>query len=162
MAALKKACFCGSGLSYGECCGPYHRREREAPDAETLMRSRFSAYALRDAEYLWDTLHPKHTDRIGKRDKFIQSMKATHFKYMGLVVYDYELVKDIGEAAQKPSKVLFLAKVFNQGRNISFVELSEFLHDGKGFRYVSGVTQNIRDRTPPKAMTIAEFFKVIL
>ncbi len=161
MAALKKACFCGSGLVYGECCGPYHRRQREAPDAEALMRSRFSAYALRDVEYLWDTLHPKHVDRIGKRDKFVKAIKATQFRYMGLVVYDYELVKDIGEAAHKPSRVLFLAKVFHQGRNISFAELSDFLHDGKGFRYVSGVTKEVWDRVPPMAMTIAEFSKVI-
>ena len=35
----------------------------EAPDAERLMRSRYSAFALREVAYLWKTLHPDHPDR---------------------------------------------------------------------------------------------------
>ncbi|MEU6202677.1 YchJ family protein [Micromonospora musae] len=51
------ACPCGSGRSYALCCRPLHRGEAEAPTAETLMRSRFSAFAVGDAGYLlssWD------------------------------------------------------------------------------------------------------------
>ncbi|TDC29982.1 hypothetical protein E1211_25040 [Micromonospora sp. 15K316] len=50
-------CPCGSGGSYARCCGPLHRGEAEAPTAEALMRSRFSAFAVGDAGYLlrsWD------------------------------------------------------------------------------------------------------------
>jgi SEC-C motif-containing protein len=45
-------CPCGTGLSYGECCGPFHRGDAAAPTAERLMRSRFSAFAVGDAAYL--------------------------------------------------------------------------------------------------------------
>lgn len=51
-------CPCPSGDTYGACCGPLHRGERPAPTAEALMRSRYSAYALRDADYLRATWHP--------------------------------------------------------------------------------------------------------
>lgn len=50
-------CPCGTGLTYDECCGKYHRGAT-APTAETLMRSRFSAFAVRDAEYLMRTWDP--------------------------------------------------------------------------------------------------------
>lgn len=51
-------CPCCSGDTYADCCGPLHARERVAPTAEALMRSRFSAFALDDARYLRRTWHP--------------------------------------------------------------------------------------------------------
>ena len=50
-------CPCLGGLTYGECCGRLHRGEAVAPTAVALMRSRFSAFAVGDADYLlatWD------------------------------------------------------------------------------------------------------------
>ncbi|PSL37835.1 SEC-C motif-containing protein [Labedella gwakjiensis] len=51
-------CPCGSGDTYGTCCGPLHRGETTAPTAERLMRSRFTAFVLHDARYLLATWHP--------------------------------------------------------------------------------------------------------
>jgi SEC-C motif-containing protein len=51
-------CLCLSGLAYGECCGRFHSGEADAATAEQLMRSRYSAFALRDAQYLLKTWHP--------------------------------------------------------------------------------------------------------
>lgn len=53
-----ESCLCSSGLDYPECCGRFHNGETEPATAESLMRSRFTAYALRDADYLrntWDS-----------------------------------------------------------------------------------------------------------
>lgn len=50
-------CPCLSGDVYGDCCGPLHRGAA-APTAERLMRSRYTAYSLRDAPYLAATWHP--------------------------------------------------------------------------------------------------------
>lgn len=50
-------CPCNTGLSYDECCGRYHAGA-DAPTAETLMRSRFSAFVTRDADYLLRTWDP--------------------------------------------------------------------------------------------------------
>lgn len=57
--ARQDACPCGSGADYAECCGPLHRGEREATTAESLMRSRYSAFVLGDADYLLRTWHPR-------------------------------------------------------------------------------------------------------
>ncbi|WP_159879815.1 YchJ family protein [Plantibacter sp. T3] len=51
-------CPCLSGETYGACCGRLHRGESSAATAEALMRSRFSAFAVGDAEYLLRTWHP--------------------------------------------------------------------------------------------------------
>ncbi len=49
---------CCSGKVYKECCQPYHEEEKYAPTAEALMRSRFSAFAIPNADYLWKTTLP--------------------------------------------------------------------------------------------------------
>lgn len=61
-------CPCLSGDTYGSCCGRYHAGLRPGPDgaapgphaptAEALMRSRYSAFAVGDADYLRATWHP--------------------------------------------------------------------------------------------------------
>jgi SEC-C motif-containing protein len=50
-------CPCGSGAPYARCCEPLHLGAG-ASTAETLMRSRYSAFALRLTEYLSRTWHP--------------------------------------------------------------------------------------------------------
>ncbi|MTE17899.1 hypothetical protein F0L17_01870 [Streptomyces sp. TRM43335] len=51
-------CPCGLSAPYGECCARYHRGPSPAPTAEALMRSRYSAFAVRDRGYLLRTWHP--------------------------------------------------------------------------------------------------------
>lgn len=55
---VTEPCPCGGG-SYSACCGPFHTGRAEAPTAETLMRSRYSAFALGLGDYLWRTWHPR-------------------------------------------------------------------------------------------------------
>lgn len=52
-------CPCLSGEQYGECCGRFHDGLAEAPTAEQLMRSRYSAFVVLDADYLLRTWHPE-------------------------------------------------------------------------------------------------------
>lgn len=49
----------GRPLAYGGCCGRYleHFESTPAPDAESLMRSRYSAFVLENAGYLLATWH---------------------------------------------------------------------------------------------------------
>ncbi|WDS35002.1 YchJ family metal-binding protein [Pseudoxanthomonas sp.] len=50
------ACPCDSSLPYARCCGPLHAGA-PALDAKALMRSRYSAYVLGDADYLRASWH---------------------------------------------------------------------------------------------------------
>jgi SEC-C motif domain protein len=64
-------CPCSSGLPYSECCGPLHAGAA-APTAETLMRSRYSAFALLDTEYLLQTWHASTRPRSLELDASIR------------------------------------------------------------------------------------------
>jgi SEC-C motif-containing protein len=50
-------CYCGSNASIEDCCQVYLKGIEKAPTAEALMRSRYSAYAIGDADYLVATTH---------------------------------------------------------------------------------------------------------
>ncbi len=50
-------CPCQSSLDYAVCCGKYHKGKLHAPTAEALMRSRYCAYVIGDAQYLYRTWH---------------------------------------------------------------------------------------------------------
>ena len=56
---LGKRCPCGTGLTYGECCYRFHSGKWVAPTAEALMRSRFTAFAVGNSQYLLDTWDPE-------------------------------------------------------------------------------------------------------
>ena len=58
-------CPCLSGETYGACCGRVHAGLAgsgpdavRAPTAEALMRSRYAAFAVGDADYRLATWHP--------------------------------------------------------------------------------------------------------
>lgn len=50
-------CYCGSMLVFENCCKPYIIGTATAPTAQALMRSRYSAFAIHDADYLVATTH---------------------------------------------------------------------------------------------------------
>ncbi|MCB0909908.1 MAG: SEC-C domain-containing protein, partial [Nocardioidaceae bacterium] len=53
-----RRCPCGTGDDYAACCGRFHQGAA-APTAERLMRSRYAAYAVGDAGYVFRTWHPR-------------------------------------------------------------------------------------------------------
>ncbi|GHV73214.1 UPF0225 protein [Spirochaetia bacterium] len=50
-----KLCPCGSGRPYAECCEPYITGAQKPPTAESLMRSRYTAYAEHAVDYIVET-----------------------------------------------------------------------------------------------------------
>lgn len=58
---MKSPCPCGRPVELQACCGRWHSGPLHllAPDAEALMRSRYSAYVLELRDYLLDTWHPR-------------------------------------------------------------------------------------------------------
>lgn len=151
----KNDCPCGSGLRYTECCRPLHRGVREAADAVQLMRSRYSAYAMKEAPYLWKTLAASHEDRRRAEEEVLREIRhsASVFKYTGLKVLDSQPPDEAGVA-----KVLFYARVFQNGRNLSFVELSDFVQEEGAWRYRGGVMKSLASLgAEPERLTIATF-----
>jgi SEC-C motif-containing protein len=152
----KDACPCSSGRPYRACCEPLHRGQRDAADAEMLMRSRYAAFARKQVDYLWRTLHPDHPERLRPEAEVKRALAATAstFKYPGLEILEARAADERG-----PAQVLFLARVFERGRECSFVELSDFAHDGEGWRYLAGKSVAVSQLTNPSSLTIDEFLR---
>ena len=78
-------CPCGSGSAYSKCCKPYIDGTLQAPTAEKLMRSRYTAYTKNAIDYILDTHHPDGRDEIS-RDATEEWAKES--EWMGLEILD--------------------------------------------------------------------------
>ncbi len=76
----RSSCPCGLGNDYLQCCGRYIETGAPAPDPESLMRSRYSAYALRKRNYLLKTWHPKTCTGLQTDD-----LKATEWQNLTVI-----------------------------------------------------------------------------
>jgi len=61
-------CYCGSKISFQECCYKYIISIQNPPTAEALMRSRYSAYATQGADYLVATTAFLQRQFLSKKD----------------------------------------------------------------------------------------------
>ncbi|MBN2651773.1 MAG: YchJ family protein [Spirochaetales bacterium] len=57
-------CPCCSGKNYDDCCKPYITGKKDAPTAEALMRSRYSAYAMNEIDYIEATHIREERDNV--------------------------------------------------------------------------------------------------
>ena len=127
MKAGQPPCPCGTGQAYAACCGRYHAGplHLQAPMADALMRSRYSAYVLGLSDYLQDTWHSS-----------TQPVDAPAFdptlRWLGLEVRRHVTLAD-GSAV-----VEFVARSKVAGRAQRLHESSHFvMEDGRWF-YVDG------------------------
>lgn len=118
-------CPCGSGQCYAACCGPLHAGEQPAASAEALMRSRYSAYVLKLADYLLATWHP--STRPSELD-----LAADDSKWLGLDVKRHEVQDD------DRATVEFVARYRIAGRGHRLHEVSRFVREDGRWFYVDG------------------------
>lgn len=119
-------CPCTAGRPFAECCGRYIDAATPAPDAEALMRSRYSAFALRNAPYLLASWHP-----------------STRPLALGLPANQKWLGLDVREHAIDPldadrASVEFVARSRIDGRGVRLHERSRFTREDGRWFYVAG------------------------
>lgn len=61
-------CYCGNAALFQDCCEPFIKGVVNAPTAEKLMRSRYSAFATSAADYLVNTTHISKRRLHNKKD----------------------------------------------------------------------------------------------
>ena len=61
-------CYCGNSIPFQDCCETYIKGIDNAPTAEKLMRSRYSAFATGAADYLVNTTHISKRRYHNKKD----------------------------------------------------------------------------------------------
>lgn len=125
-------CPCHSQETYEICCGPYHAGlVPKTPVA--LMRSRYSAYAMGNIDYILKTTHPDHPDTQIPTLKRRQQIKnfCDHTTFVDLVI--------LSEEEGEPSAfVTFHASLKQGDQDISFRERSEFIKKEGHWLYLRG------------------------
>ena len=119
------ACPCGSGRALSACCGRYHAGE-PAPDAVSLMRSRYSAYVLGLEDYLLATWHP------ATRPAALELDATPRPQWLGLAV------KAHTPQDETHATVEFVARYKLNGRAFKLHETSRFEKVDGRWLYVDG------------------------
>ena len=126
------ACPCGRvdakkrTVDYVDCCGRYvdHFSDAPAPDAEHLMRSRYSAFVLERADYLLATWHS--STRPASLDLDAGA------KWLGLEVREHKTT------GADTAEVEFVARYRVDGRAVRLHERSRFVREYGRWFYVDG------------------------
>ncbi|MES2842633.1 MAG: YchJ family metal-binding protein [Pseudomonadota bacterium] len=121
---MKEACPCGLGASFETCCGRYMGTGVATPDAESLMRSRYTAFVRGDATHLLATWHASTRPRSLELEPGL--------KWLGLEVKRHTSL----DAAR--AEVEFVARSRLQGRGQRLHERSRFVREDGHWFYVDG------------------------
>ncbi|GAA0820263.1 YchJ family protein [Colwellia asteriadis] len=117
-------CPCGSKSLLIDCCQPYINGDKKPESAEQLMRSRFSAYALCNATYIFNTYAAK-----SQVDNSIEDIKqwAKACKWLALEVHQ-----------TTKSTVEFSAYYIHDDTLCELREHSNFVIEQGTWRYLDG------------------------
>ena len=113
-------CPCGTDLALAACCGRWHAGplHLQAPDAQALMRSRYTAYVLDRLDYLRDTWHPD------TRPATLEP-NPPGLRWLGLEVRAHRAVDDTH------AEVEFVARSKLGGRAHRLHETSRFVRESR-------------------------------
>jgi SEC-C motif-containing protein len=122
---VTQSCFCGSAIPFTQCCEPILVGNLKAVTAEVLMRSRYSAYATHDADYLIATTH--------------SSTRATHSKNEILYWATSNQWQRLEIIRVTKNTVEFKAFYFNPNKELQVHhEHSRFVEENGEWMYVDG------------------------
>ncbi len=127
----KIPCYCGSQKLYEECCFPFISGSLKPGIPDHLMRSRYSAFCIKDIEYLILTLHPSKR-QLNEREMLAQIIHET--QWLGLKI----LKIDKSQISQGVGHVEFVAFY----KNIEIGQLhenSKFIYENGQWYYFDGV-----------------------
>jgi len=126
-------CRCGSHLQYDSCCSVFHEKTKTPKTAESLMRSRFTAYAMQNEAYLLDTWE------ASKRPEEI------NFSNENAVWTKLDIIKT-KKGGEKDSKgiVEFKAYYSQEGDEYLMNEISRFTKSSGRWLYLDGLVKSVR------------------
>ncbi|MHA6633189.1 YchJ family protein [Citrobacter farmeri] len=127
---MSQLCPCGSAVEYSLCCHRYLSGEQVAPDPSHLMRSRYCAFVMKDADYLIRTWHPA-CHAASFRDEIDAGFAST--EWLGLTVFEHTVSE-----ADDTGYVSFVARFREHEKSGAIIERSRFLKENGQWYYIDG------------------------
>ncbi len=124
-------CPCKSRETYADCCQPFHIGRAKPETAVQLMRSRYSAYFFRLAEYLVMTTHPDSREKDLKA-RLEETMYEANWRFLTIVGFSK------GGEEDKTGKVEFIAEYFIGDEAHKLHEKSRFKRYKGAWKYLDG------------------------
>ncbi|WP_208981591.1 MULTISPECIES: YchJ family protein [unclassified Pseudovibrio] len=135
--SMTTPCPCKSGRDFEICCQPFLEGKALPETAEQLMRSRYSAYATKNIDYLKDTLWPRYQKTFSSIEV---AEYAAQTQWIGLEI----LGTDKGQLGDAKGSVLFCAKYLAHGQVGEQRELSLFKKRKGRWYYVEPMAEGSR------------------
>lgn len=135
-------CPCCSGKTYAQCCGPIIDGRSIAVEPEQLMRSRYTAYVIHNADYLIDSWYPD-CQMQSQRAAIEESFSGT--EWLGLTIVKTATGKNADEGF-----VEFFARYTSESeqQNNSIHECSRFIRLNQRWYYVDGTKPQVGRNDP--------------
>lgn len=130
---VNDSCPCGSLKKYKKCCKQFHDKISIPKYALELMKSRYSAYAVSNSNYIINTTHQNNPDYTTDTASWNEDILlfCKHTKFEKLEILDF--IDDENE-----SFVTFKATLIQDKKDVSFIEKSRFLKVNDKWFYVDG------------------------
>jgi SEC-C motif domain protein len=125
------SCACGKGESTETCCGRFLRGEVLPETAEELMRSRYTAYALGDVDYILRTHDPDTAHQVDRKNTELWSKSS---KWLGLEI----VATEKGGADDDQGSVEFVARYKIRGVTVDHRERATFRRKDGRWVFVDG------------------------
>ncbi|WP_222888013.1 YchJ family protein [Enterobacter sp. C2] len=127
---MSNRCPCGSALEYSLCCQPYLSGKVIASNPGLLMRSRYTAFVEKCADYLIQTWHPS-CEAATFRQEIEAGFAGT--EWLGLTLFEESEGSHSGEGF-----VSFVARFRENGKTGAIIERSRFLKENGQWYYIDG------------------------
>lgn len=130
---VNSTCPCGSNLKYKKCCKVFHDNIKDPSNALELMKSRFTAYAFNQSNYIIKTTHKENQDYS---ENISEWKKEIEF-FSSITDFDKLEILEFIEG-EIESFVTFKATLIQNKNDVSFIEKSRFKKEDNIWLYVDG------------------------
>lgn len=128
-------CYCGSNIDFKLCCHPFHIGKVFPKIPEQLMRSRYSAYAVNNAQYIYNT-YASAKQKENPIDEINQWAQQTQWLKLNVNHASPSSVNNFNP--QVLSTVSFDAYYLHQQQLYKMSECSRFVLEQEQWKYLDG------------------------
>lgn len=146
-------CYCGNTLDFENCCQAIITGKKIAVTPEQLMRSRYSAYVIKNAHYIFKTYATATRQKQSVSDIQQWADQTQWLKLTVLSSDDIHSSEYINNTPNDLPRVEFTAWYFHNKTLCKMTESSRFIYENEQWLYLDGDVEEHEEIAMPKRNT---------